>query len=255
MVAVGDDDRRVERVVVKAGGSGLFVRTTYSSPVPWDAYRRYRLDGTYFAGLVDALARTPVTHRVLFVPGGAGAYLYIGVAEAIGLDRRSRQRVGCGVVNLIGEMIVAALLARGADVHPRLVSHHRDLVVLARRSRILVMEASADLVSTDALAAWAATAVDASRLAFFKQGVPRYFLGFDTPTIAHELSTNQIRRMVVAVEERPGQNAILDSECLRLIERGRIPTVLYAASDLVRLPEILASGTWASSTRITIDDA
>jgi uridylate kinase len=237
-------------VVVKAGGSGLFVRVPHKPRVPWDWYRQYRIDEDYFSKLVDGLARAATRSSLLFVPGGVGAYLYIGLSERLGLHESAVNQIGCDIVNVMGRIVMQSLLAQGVQVYPTLANLDDDLDELARRYQVLVMAASTRFRSTDAVAAAAALRVGARRLMLFKQGVPTFHLGFESPTVMRSISISRLQEMIGLSRERPGRNAILDSQAVAIIADGGVETILYEAGEIDRLSEILVQRHWPLSTRI-----
>jgi uridylate kinase len=238
-------------VVVKAGGSGLFVRVPYEPRVPWDWYRHYRINEEYFSKLVAGLAHAANQSPLLFVPGGVGAYLYIGLSQRLGLHDEAVNQIGCDIVNVTGRIIMQSLLTQGVEVYPSLANLRDNLGELIRQYQVLVMAASLSFRSTDAVAAAAAVKVGATRLMLFKQGVPTFHLGFESPTVMRSISISRLQEMIGLSEEGPGRNAILDSQAVAIIANGGVETVLYEAGEVERLSEILIRRHWPLSTRIT----
>jgi uridylate kinase len=62
------------------------------------------------------------------------------------------------------------------------------------------------------------------------------------------LTTKDLLRMFGRVRQSPGMNVILDSVAVKLISRYKLKTLVLPASDLERLPRILAGEPHSGTT-------
>lgn len=240
--------------VLKCAGSGHLRETKFLHRIPWLNYRRFQIDPDYFNSLVEGVIDASSAARIAIVPGGTGAYLFIGLGRELGLDEAGLSRVGCQIVDVIAGIIRDALLAKGAAVCPDVVSYECNIESLMEQYRIVVVRSSARCHSTDALAAATAVKLRADKLLIFKQGVPIYHVGFERPTEISEFKISMLERIADEFGQNPGENAILDRQCIDLIKDNRIVTCLYNALDSERLAMLIEDDGSIRCTRIIIEE-
>lgn len=236
--------------MIKAGGGGCLVDEGTQHPLPWLQYRRLQFDARHVKDLVGSLKAVSLSHRVIFAPGGMGAYLFIGLGRELQLHEASLAEIGCQVVNTTGQLVLNALGVAGADVCPQLVDVNADLQEHVDRHGIVVVRASTATATTDSLAACAATKLRGAELLFMKKGVPVFHLGFDHPTELRLFPVTRLLAIAASFRELPGSNPILDGQCLQMMCAHRIPTLFVNSDDVVDLPAIIESPRTRRTTEV-----
>jgi uridylate kinase len=240
-------------IVVKSGGSGNLVETPERHSIPWLAYRRLKFAESYMDDLIEGLRNAAALRKIVFVPGGMGAYLYLDLARHGGASDTDLSVIGCAIVNVNGLVAIGALTAAGISVCPSLVTPGPDLEAAMSIYRVVVVRAQEVCGSTDELAALAAVAISAEELIIFKKGVPTFHVGFDQPTIVRTFSVAYLQEIAKAFGQQPGRNSILDQGCLRLLADHRIRARLIDSDRLRELARVVENPSDPELPQTTIE--
>jgi hypothetical protein len=191
---------------------------------------------------------------VLVVPPGTGAFLYITLCENLGLPDDVRNKIGCRIVNTLGETIIGLLRSHSVDVYEELISFEQISFHYALgHHSVGVLQATPTCASTDSLAAAAVEWSGARIVVMFKYGVPIYHSGFETPTRVLEFDENLLKRAVVAAADRPGAHPLLDCKALEYFAALR-PRFIFADPVVsANLAEVICEPMKFNSTVIRWD--
>lgn len=237
-------------IVMKAGGSGNMAE--YDPPFQWLTYRRFQFNANRFRQIRDSLDGAAARARIVFITGGAGAYLFTGLARSLGVEWEAQQRAGCSVVRTLAQLLLDSQRVVTEAVCPYLVPA-MEVGRHLSRFRIVFADPDPSLPSTDTLAAAIAANIPFVRLLFFKETVPVYHFLSDTPTFAPILSAQRILQHSQTFIPKPGDNFFLEREALSIMIEKQIPTWLYNNESLGQLPQIIDSPESVPHTRITYD--
>lgn len=227
----------MNKIVIKAGGSGNIIESNYLHPIEWMNYRKFQIKSQTFSDIVEALLQLSKSDKVVYVNGGVAAFLFINLAKSMQLGDEYLSEIGCSVINITAFIVLRKLLDLRANVYPKLLSP--DLITdnLFNTYDIVIVQSSTDYQSSDELATYTASKLSDVKLVFFKKGIPIFHTGFEKPTEIHSFPIDELLDKANEYEEVPGRNYILDKNSLRIIKDNNISTTLFNSDDICTIKE------------------
>lgn len=237
-------------VVIKLFGGGCILESDISHKVPWLQYRKFTIDHETIKATAEAISEASKERKVLIVPGGIGSFLYTNLASALQLNGHIKRRIGCSIVNTLGELTAELLHTLGVNVSPSLMPVSETLASHLDKYDAIVVEAEDRFVSTDSLAAAAAGVVGAELLVLQKKGVPRFYIGFKEPTVVNAFRFPELRKLASSKDLRINEHPVIDLQALDFIEESEIDVVLHSADDTANLKSVMCGQFCGTSTKI-----
>jgi uridylate kinase len=187
-------------------------------------------------------------HQVYVVVGGGEvARKYIEAGRKLGLASNLLDEIGIAVTRLNAKLVSVLLGHIAGDVPTTIEA----AIERATHGKVPVMGGTAPGQTTDAVAA-ALAHVSGSDLLIFITDVDGIYTADPKKDPSAQkiirLTTKDLLRMFGRVRQSPGMNVILDSVAVKLISRYKLKTLVLPASDLERLPRILAGEPHSGTT-------
>jgi len=222
------------RITLSIGGSVLLVNGKPNVEVL-----------SQFVSAVKRLRR--LGHQVFVVVGGGNiARRYIEAARKLKLPTHLLDEIGIATTRLNAKL-VALLLGHNVDV-PRTVE---AAIEQAMHGMTPVMGGTAPGQTTDAVAAALASSNGSDILVFITDVDGIYTADPKKDPKAQKivrLTTKELTKMFSQVCQSPGMNVVLDPIAVKLIYRHKLKTLVLPASDIPRLPEIVAGEPHSGTT-------
>lgn len=179
-------------------------------------------------------------HEVLVVVGGGGpSRKYIEAARALKAPSASCDTIGIGVTHLNARLLIAAL---GDFAEGEPITTFGEAIKVMLRGKVPVMGGIKPGQTTGAVAAMLANTSKSELLVFFTDVDGIYTADPKLDPKAKKFEMIKARQLVSLAggqKIEPGMRAIIDPVGVRLIERGRIRTLVLGKREIKRLQHIL----------------
>ena len=187
------------------------------------------------------------TSRLILVPGGACAHLFVEAARAFGASESECDRIGICVTTAVGYIFLDALKQAGADPYPALINTPEALDDAKEHTFSVAAPGRFQAISSDSLSALIAEHCGGTLV------IVKRALGEDIRELLHSekgsrwLAIQDLMANAIRKPARACQHPFLDILSLKIIERSRFPSSILLRDDLARIAgasaqEILASG-------------
>ncbi len=213
------------RAVLKIGGSLLYDK---EGKILIDRLREY-------AASIKSLVKGGQS-LVIVVGGGIPARVFISAARELGASEAQCDWLGIKLARNNAELLCAAL---GDVAYPKIVETLDELEVAVKIGKVVLMGGLVPGQSTNAVAAVAAESIKAEML-FNATNVNGVYdrdpkeadaSRYDTITIS------ELKKVLAESGTRAGEYKLFDPVAIRVVERSKIPTVIFDG----RNPENLAA--------------
>jgi len=161
----------------------------------------------------------------IIVGGGPLSRHYIETAEALGMNNNDKDELAILASRLNAKLIVKKLKEFASDVIPTTIS---QFIRLLEVSKIAVMGGLKPGITTDAVAALVAQAIDAD---LFVKATDQEGVYSKDPKIypeAHKLDFITFKELgkMSKMMHKPGIHSILDSKAIKVLEKEGIKTII-----------------------------
>jgi len=216
------------RAVLKIGGSLLYDK---EGKILIDRVREY-------AAVIKSLVKNGHT-LVIVVGGGIPARIFISAARKLGASEAQCDWLGIKLARNNAELLCAAL---GDIAYPKIVETLDELEVAVNLGKVVLMGGLIPGQSTNAVAAVAAETVRAKML-FNATNVDGVYdrdpkesgaTRFDTITIG------ELREVLAGGGTKAGEYKLFDPVAIRVVERSKIPTVIFDGSHPDNLTKVFS---------------
>lgn len=236
-------------ITVKGPGAGGFIVGEEKNRLPWLEYRKFKMDKNFIKNIIEGLKWASLDNKIVYIPGGTGAYLFIGLASEIGLSDFFQSIVGCEVVDLMGKIFIEGLKKENVNVCPNLIRYY-EINEYVTKYDVLIIKSDDSLDSTDSLATKSALEVN-SEIMFFKKNVPEFYVGYKEPRVVEEFMCEDLINKAKRFGERPGNNSIIDLQAINMISKNKTKATLYNSDDIKELRNIINNTLNVKKTIIT----
>ena len=228
------------RAVLKIGGSLLYHK---DGNILVEKVRNY-------AAAIKSLVKDGHS-LVVVVGGGIPARVFISAARDLGASEAQCDWLGIKLARNNAELLCAGL---GDIAYPKIVETLDELEVAVKLGKVVLMGGLIPGQSTNAVAALAAETVNAETL-FNATNVDGVYdhdpkesgaKRFDTITIA------ELKKVLSGGGTKAGEYKLFDSVAIRVVERSKIPTVIFDGGDPDNLTRVF--GGEKIGTRIVHND-
>jgi uridylate kinase len=219
------------RAVLKIGGSLLYDK---DGKILVDRVRDY-------ATAIKSLVKSGQS-LVIVVGGGIPARVFISAARELGASEAQCDWLGIKLARNNAELLCAAL---GNIAYPKIVETLDELEVAVKIEKVVLMGGLIPGQSTNAVAAVAAETVRAKMLFNAtnvdgvydrdpkKSGATRY----DTITIG------ELKEVLSDSGTKAGEYKLFDPVAIRVVERSKIPTIIFDGRDPENLTKVFSDST------------
>ena len=219
------------RAVLKIGGSLLYDK---EGKIIVDRVRDY-------AAAIKSLVKSGHS-LVVIVGGGIPARVFISAARELGASEAQCDWLGIKLARNNAELLCAAL---GDIAYPKIVETLDELEVAVKIGKVVLMGGLVPGQSTNAVAAVAAESVKAEMLFNAtnvdgvydrdpkKPGASRY----DTITI------KELKEVLSGGGTKAGEYKLFDPVAIRVVERSKIPTVIFDGRNPENLTKVFSDST------------
>ena len=219
------------RAVLKIGGSLLY---DDEGKILVDKVRDY-------ATAIKSLVKSGQS-LVVIVGGGIPARVFISAARELGASEAQCDWLGIKLARNNAELLCAAL---GDIAYPKIVETLDELEVAVKIGKVVLMGGLIPGQSTNAVAAVAAETVRAKMLFNAtnvdgvydrdpkKSGATRY----DTITIG------ELKEVLSGGGTKAGEYKLFDPVAIRVVERSKIPTIIFDGRDPENLTKVFSDST------------
>ncbi|MGY5880600.1 MAG: UMP kinase [Candidatus Thorarchaeota archaeon] len=219
------------RAVLKIGGSLLYDK---EGKILVDRVRDY-------ATAIKSLVKSGQS-LVIVVGGGIPARVFISAARELGASEAQCDWLGIKLARNNAELLCAAL---GDIAYPKIVETLDELEVAVKIGKVVLMGGLIPGQSTNAVAAVAAETVRAKMLFNAtnvdgvydrdpkKSGATRY----DTITIG------ELKEVLSGGGTKAGEYKLFDPVAIRVVERSKIPTIIFDGRDPENLTKVFSDST------------
>jgi uridylate kinase len=207
------------RAVLKLGGSLLYDK---DGAVVVDRVKNY-------ASVIKALVKDGHSF-VVVVGGGKPARSYIDAARSLGATEAQCDWLGIKLARNNAELLCAAL---GNLAYPNIVETLDELEVAINLGKVVLMGGLIPAQSTNAVAAVAAETVRAEIL-FNATNVDGVYDRDPKKSGAMKLESvtiEQLRKILEGGGTKAGEYKLFDPVAIRVVERSRIPTIIFDGSN------------------------
>ena len=219
------------RAVLKIGGSLLYDK---DGKILVDKVRDY-------AAAIKSLVKSGQS-LVVIVGGGIPARVFISAARELGASEAQCDWLGIKLARNNAELLCAAL---GDIAYPKIVETLDELEVAVKFGKVVLMGGLVPGQSTNAVAAVAAESVNAEML-FNATNVDGVYdrdpkesgaTRFDTITIV------ELKEVLSGGGTRAGEYKLFDPVAIRVVERSKIPTVIFDGRNPENLTKVFSDTT------------
>ncbi|MHA1970227.1 MAG: UMP kinase [Candidatus Thorarchaeota archaeon] len=174
---------------------------------------------------------------VVVVGGGIPARVFISAARDLGASEAQCDWLGIKLARNNAELLCAGL---GDIAYPKIVETLDELEVAVKIGKVVLMGGLIPGQSTNAVAALAAETVNAETL-FNATNVDGVYdhdpkesgaIRFDTITIS------ELKKVLSGGGTKAGEYKLFDSVAIRVVERSKIPTVIFDGGDSDNLTRV-----------------
>jgi uridylate kinase len=207
------------RVVLKLGGSLLYEK---DGGILINRVKNY-------ASVIKSLVEEGHSF-VVVVGGGKSAREFIDAARSLGASEAQCDWLGIKMARHNAELLCAAL---GNLAYPIIVETLDELQVAVTFGRVVLMGGLIPGQSTNAVAAVAAETIRAETL-FNATNVDGVYDRDPKKSGAARLETvtiDQLRKILESSGTKAGEYKLFDPVAIRVVERSRIPTIIFNGSD------------------------
>jgi uridylate kinase len=207
------------RAVLKLGGSLLYEE---GGSIIVDRVKNY-------AAVIKSLVDEGHSF-VVVVGGGKPARAFIDAARSLGASEAQCDWLGIKLARHNAELLCAAL---GRIAYPIIVETLDELEVAVNLGRVVLMGGLIPAQSTNAVAAVAAETVRADML-FNATNVDGVYDRDPKKSGATKLSSvtiNQLKKILEGAGTKAGEYKLFDPVAIRVVERSKIPTIIFDGSD------------------------
>jgi uridylate kinase len=207
------------RAVLKLGGSLLYKK---DGGIIVDRVKNY-------ASVIKSLVEEGHSF-VVVVGGGKPAREFIDAARSLGASEAQCDWLGIKMARHNAELLCAAL---GNLAYPIIVETLDELEVAVTLGRVVLMGGLIPGQSTNAVAAVAAETIRAETL-FNATNVDGVYDRDPKKSGATRLETvtiDQLRKILEGAGTKAGEYKLFDPVAIRVVERSRIPTIIFNGSD------------------------
>jgi len=214
------------RAVLKIGGSLLYDK---DGNILVEKVRAY-------AAAIKSLVKDGHS-LVVVVGGGIPARVFISAARDLGASEAQCDWLGIKLARNNAELLCAGL---GDIAYPKIVETLDELEVAVKIGKVVLMGGLIPGQSTNAVAALAAETVNAETL-FNATNVDGVYdhdpkesgaIRFDTITIS------ELKKVLSGGGTKAGEYKLFDSVAIRVVERSKIPTVIFDGGDSDNLTRV-----------------
>lgn len=187
------------------------------------------------------------------VGGGGVAREYIDTARELGANEVELDRLGIGATRLNGRLLIAALGDRAA-LAP--ATDYEEATAALRRGEVAVMGGVTPGQTTDAVAAAFAESVDADLLVYATSADGVYDADPNADPDATqfaELSPAELVDIVLPMSRDAGASAPVDLLAAKLIDRGRIRSVVLDGTDPEAVVDAVLRGEHTGTNIVPVD--
>jgi uridylate kinase len=219
------------RAVLKIGGSLLYDK---DGKILVDRLRDY-------AAAIETLVKK-VQSLVIIVGGGIPARVFISAARELGASEAQCDWLGIKLARNNAELLCAAL---GDIAYPKIVVTLDELEVAVKIGKVVLMGGLVPGQSTNAVAAVAAESVHAEML-FNATNVDGVYdrdpklsgaAKYDTITIS------ELKAVLAGGGTRAGEYKLFDPVAIRVVERSKIPTIIFDGRKPENLTKVFSEPT------------
>ena len=211
------------RVVLKIGGSLLYDN---DGQVRIDRLREY-------ATSIKSLVKDGHS-LVVVVGGGKPARIYISAARLLGANEAQCDWLGIKAARNNAELLCAAL---GNIAYPKIIDDYDELEVAVNLGKVVLLGGMVPGQSTNAVAAASAELISADML-FNATNVDGVYDRNPEEKGAKKLDSvdvAQLREILSTEGTKAGQYNLFDPVAIRIVERSKIPTVIFNGNDISNL--------------------
>ncbi|MFQ5838039.1 MAG: UMP kinase [Thermoplasmata archaeon] len=210
-----------EKVVVSLGGSVM---------VPGED------DSEYIKSLAELLIQLSAKYKLFVVTGGGRlARYYIEVGRELGMDERTLDELGIVITRLNARLLIQAL---GPGAFPKPPEEYEEARRAATNHDIVVMGGHRVSITTDAVAAELAEAVEASRLVNATSVDGVYTADPKVDSSAARIDSMSYEELI-RIAGRPtglaGPTIVFDPYAAQVVRRARLPVYVVQGRDLESL--------------------
>ncbi|MFW9832725.1 MAG: UMP kinase [Candidatus Thorarchaeota archaeon] len=207
------------RAVLKIGGSLLYDE---DGQIHLDRLREY-------ADSIKSLVKDGHS-LVVIVGGGRPARMYIAAARALGANEAQCDWLGIKAARNNAELLCAAL---GDLAYPKIIDDYDELEVAVKLGKVVLLGGMVPGQSTNAVAAASAELIHADML-FNATNVDGVYDRDPEEKGAKKLDTvdiSQLREILSTEGLKAGQYNLFDPVAIGIVERSKIPTVIFNGKD------------------------
>ena len=216
------------RAVLKIGGSLLY---DDNGQIRIDRLREY-------ADSIKSLVKDGHS-LVVVVGGGKPARVFISAARELGANEAQCDWLGIKLARNNAELLCAAL---GDLAYPKIVDDYDELEVAINHGKVVLLGGMVPGQSTNAVAAASAELVQADML-FNATNVDGVYDRNPEEEGSKKLDTvdiTQLREILSSEGIRAGQYNLFDPVAIGIVERSRIPTVIFNGNDPKNLRRVFS---------------
>jgi uridylate kinase len=207
------------RAVLKIGGSLLY---DDDGQVRIDRFREY-------ADSIKSLVKDGHS-LVVVVGGGKPARIYISAARVLGANEAQCDWLGIKAARNNAELLSAAL---GDLAYPKIIDDYDELEVAVSLGKVVLLGGMVPGQSTNAVAAASAELIHADML-FNATNVDGVYDRNPDEKGAKKLDSvdiTQLRAILSTEGTKAGQYNLFDPVAIGIVERSKIPTVIFNGND------------------------
>ncbi len=182
------------------------------------------------------------------VGGGETARKYMEAGKKLHLSSSLLDEIGIWTTRLNAKLLSLLL---GSEIGREVPTTIEAALEQAMHGKIPVMGGTAPGQTTDAVAALLANASGSELLIFITDVDGIYTADPKTNPEAQKilrLTTKELVKMFGHVRQKPGIKIVLDPIAVKLIDRYKLKTFVLPATDVPRLPEIVAGASHSGTT-------
>ncbi len=211
------------KAVLKIGGSLLYDDDGH---VRVDRLREYAESIKSFVKAGHSL--------VVVVGGGRPARIFISAARELGANEAQCDWLGIKLARNNAELLCAAL---GDFAYPKIIDDYDELEVAVNLGKVVLLGGMVPGQSTNAVAAASAELIQADMLlnATNVDGVYDRNPEEKGAKKLDEVDIVQLRNILSSEGTKAGQYNLFDPVAIRIVERSRIPTVIFNGNNLDNL--------------------
>lgn len=219
--------------------------------IPWHIHRGMSIDNSVFVDTLHVFKSLRSSYKTYLMCGSIGAFMYIDFAKSLGATCSELDSIGVSIINIFNTTYINFLKRNGIRVCPYPISVDSINSMAIDEHDVYIISPDDSYNSSDHILLDVALRIKARYIFFIKQGVPKFYVGFDKPTTLNTLSVQDLIYISDSYNETPGRKYMLDRGCLDLINDFGSAFYLINPSDIRSILPIMEGKHVPTSTQVT----